>query len=617
MQPDNYDIRKVVDIMGLPVNSKLSKTDELRIGNNGSLKIDTKKNTYYDFEKSEGGGCLDFIVNQELAEDLKQAAEWAVRHGVTQSKHLQSPSVERSHIYEDEGRKPLRKSVKYTDGSWKQMRWANGNWLPGVKSIRNVPYGLPKLINEKSSKLIYIFEGEKDCELAWEHGLAATTNVGGAGKWKDEFNKYLEGRIVYVVPDNDEPGKSHAKSVHASLKKSGINCKIVWSILKEIPKKGDFTDYMNKEGNSRETFFNLLKLKQEEPDVEVADLQFLRVSDLAGKQPLERDWLITDWIPGNQVTLLYGDGGTGKSQIAMQLCLSVASGANWLGLPAKEGRSIYLTAEDDEDELHRRFVDIARGMSSDLSKYNNCHYISLAGEDALFALQDRGSQTLLPTPLFEEFCKYISRTKPKVAVVDTLADINPADENQRIAARQFIQLLRRPAIEHGCAIVVLAHPSLTGLNSGSGTSGSTGWSNSVRSRLYFARESGENADPNVRILELKKSNYSQIGTTVNVRWKDGVFVHDSGGTQLDHAALNKKAERVFLKLLDAYTEQGRYVNANSGSNYAPAQFASDPEAEGITKPKFRTVMQSLFHRGVIKNESGKGGRGSFIVRKNT
>jgi len=139
MQPDNYDIRKVVDIMGLTVNSKLSTADELRIGNNGSLKIDTKKNTYYDFEKREGGGCLSFIVHQELAKDLKQAAKWAVRHGVTQSEHLQLPSVERSHTYEDEGGRPLRKSVKYTDGSWKQMRWANGNWLPGVKGTRNVP----------------------------------------------------------------------------------------------------------------------------------------------------------------------------------------------------------------------------------------------------------------------------------------------------------------------------------------------------------------------------------------------------------------------------------------------------------------------------------------------
>ena len=161
----------------------------------------------------------------------------------------------------------------------------------------------------------------------------------------------------------------------------------------------------------------------------------------------------------------------------------------------------------------------------------------------------------------------------------------------------------------------MAHPSLTGLNSGSGTSGSTAWSNSVRSRLYFARPGGQDADPDLRVLELMKSNYSRVGTTLNIRWKDGVFVHESSGTQLYRAALNEKVERVFLQLLDAYTEQGRPVNSSSGCNYAPTIFASDPKAEGITKSKFSTVMKSLFHKKVIENEQRKGGRGSFIIRK--
>ena len=112
-----------------------------------------------------------------------------------------------------------------------------------------------------------------------------------------------------------------------------------------------------------------------------------------------------------------------------------------------------------------------------------------------------------------------------------------------------------------------------------------------------------------------KSNYSQANTTVNVRWKDGVFVHESGGTQLDRMAANKKAERVFLELLDAYTEQGRTVNSSSGPNYAPSVFASDPKAEGITKSKFSTIMKSLFHSEKITNEKRQGTRGSFIVRK--
>ena len=146
------------------------------------------------------------------------------------------------------------------------------------------------------------------------------------------------------------------------------------------------------------------------------------------------NWLVNDWIPGKQVTLLYGDGGTGKSQIAMQLYLAVASDRPWLQLPAENGSSLYLTAEDDEDELHRRFANIARSMSLELPEFANCRYLSLAGQDALFAVQDKSNQTLLHSPLFDEFCEQIKKHQPKVAVIDTLADVNPADENQRNAA---------------------------------------------------------------------------------------------------------------------------------------------------------------------------------------
>ncbi len=208
----------------------------------------------------------------------------------------------------------------------------------------------------------------------------------------------------------------------------------------------------------------------------------------------------------------------------MQLCLAVAANRSWFQLPTEQGRSLYLTAEDNADELHRRFAYIAGGMSFNMRDFKDCQYLSLAGADALFAVQDRNN-TLMPTPLFEGFCKQIEQHRPKVAVVDTLADINPTDENQRSAAGQFIQLLRKPAIEFGCAVIALAHSSLTGINSGSGTSGSTAWINSVRSRLYLTKLKDEEADPNLRVLELMETNYSQAGTTVNVRWKDGLFVH--------------------------------------------------------------------------------------------
>ena len=61
------------------------------------------------------------------------------------------------------------------------------------------------------------------------------------------------------------------------------------------------------------------------------------------------------------------------------------------------------------------------------------------------------------------------------------------DENSRPQAQEFIGLLKRLARKQNCALLLLAHPSLSGMATGTGMSGSTAWSNSVRSRLYLER----------------------------------------------------------------------------------------------------------------------------------
>lgn len=353
------------------------------------------------------------------------------------------------------------------------------------------------------------------------------------------------------------------------------------------------------------------------PKAQDTQLNWKSVADLADKEPPKREFAVDPLLPKNQVSSIYGDGGTGKSLIAKQLCVCVAADQPWFGLPTAKGRAIYLTAEDDDDELHRRFYDIARGMGLDLKNLPDLHYETLIGQDALFAAQDRANGSLQPTGLYEEFCAKIDAFSPEVAVIDTLADINPADENQRSAARQFVQLLRKPAVQFRCTVIVLAHPSLTGMNSGTGTSGSTGWNNSVRSRLYFRRPDEEDADPDLRVLELMKSNYSRIGEKITLRWKNGVFFKEGGETYLDQQAQNAKAKRIFLQLLDAFTEQGREVNGIAGSNFAPNKFAQTKQAEGLNKRKLRTAMEALFHEGKIINLKRPNGRGSYIVRKNT
>ena len=81
---------------------------------------------------------------------------------------------------------------------------------------------------------------------------------------------------------------------------------------------------------------------------------------LADKPVPARRWIVPGWIPRQQVTLLSGDGGTGKSLTALQLMVAVDTGARWLGLDVERVSSFGLFAEDDDAELHIRLAAVAR-----------------------------------------------------------------------------------------------------------------------------------------------------------------------------------------------------------------------------------------------------------------
>lgn len=336
---------------------------------------------------------------------------------------------------------------------------------------------------------------------------------------------------------------------------------------------------------------------------------FIVASELEGQPIPSRQWLVEGLIPSGTVTLLGGDGGTGKSLCALQLAASTALSLAWLGLPVKSGRALYISAEDDRDELHRRLSDIARAEGVALADMDNLTVRSLAGEDALLAIAEKSGGVLHPSPLYQEIDRRMRDEAPALLVLDTLADLFPGNENDRAQARQFVGMLRGLAIRHECAVVMLAHPSLSGLNSGSGTSGSTGWNNSVRSRLYLERvtQEGYESDPDARLLRTMKANYGRTGGEISLRWQGGVFVAQEQEAGLDRMAATAKAERVFLKLLDEFTEQGRHVKSANAAGYAAKAFAASGRAEGLTKRQLHDAMERLFASGQIIEELGGSG----------
>ena len=61
----NCNIKQIVELLQLKPN--FSSQDELRFGSKGSLCVNLKQNTWFDFEKHAGGGMLDFIVHHGIA----------------------------------------------------------------------------------------------------------------------------------------------------------------------------------------------------------------------------------------------------------------------------------------------------------------------------------------------------------------------------------------------------------------------------------------------------------------------------------------------------------------------------------------------------------------------
>ncbi len=118
-------------------------------------------------------------------------------------------------------RKPGKKFAQaQPDGS--------GGWVWNTKGVDRVIYRLPKVLEAVAAKkTIYVAEGEKDVHALERHGVVATTNPGGAGKWRDAYSKSLAGADVVIVADRDEPGVKHAQEVARSLRAQGCTVQIV------------------------------------------------------------------------------------------------------------------------------------------------------------------------------------------------------------------------------------------------------------------------------------------------------------------------------------------------------------------------------------------------------
>jgi RecA-family ATPase len=320
------------------------------------------------------------------------------------------------------------------------------------------------------------------------------------------------------------------------------------------------------------------------------------------KEPVpERKWAIRDRVSLNQAGLFSGEGGTGKSIIELMKNVAHVVGKDWLGSTPEPGPAFYLGAEDDEDEIHIRLAAIAKhyGVTfKDLNK-GGLHVLPLLGQDAtLCALTKSGK--VEPTSLYGQLYEAAGDIKPMNISVDTLSRAFAGSEIDRVQVYTFAMHMQALAKVAEGSVTVLSHPSLQGINSGSGISGSTAWHGAFRFRQYLKgvkSESGEQPDSDLRELQFLKNQYGPRGETLVLRYQRGLFLPEMGVGGLDKLAREAKADEVFLDLLRRFAGQGRNVSHNlSSPTNAPAAFAGEAEAKKykLSKDNFKDAMSRLF-----------------------
>jgi RecA-family ATPase len=328
------------------------------------------------------------------------------------------------------------------------------------------------------------------------------------------------------------------------------------------------------------------------------------------------DWLAFQRIPRGDVTTLHGDGGAGKTDIALQLAANCARGSPyWLGHEIVGGPVVVISGEEPEREVRRRIWQHAQRDGYDAASLANLRLWFSDDVGAVLATPDRHG-IMQPMPLFRSIEQAITAVAPVLVVVDNVAATFAGNQNDRVMVRSYVNLWRSIARQASApAVLLLDHPSLSGLTGGTGRGGNMDWRNAVRSALYLrSPEDRAEADRGIRTLETAKSNYGPSGNPVRLQWGDGGLQPEHAPSSLHRLAKDGECEETFLRLLDERNAQGRHVSDKSGKNYAPSVFEEMTGNAGFTAKPFASAMNRLFEaRKIVMRTMRRDGHSRDVI----
>lgn len=318
-------------------------------------------------------------------------------------------------------------------------------WSWRLGDTRRVPYRLPKVLAAvEECREIYIVEGEKDVHTLESHGLVATCNSGGAGKWLPEHSACLRDAVVTIIADKDNPGRAHARAIRESL--TGIAAAITIAEAAGPQTVKDVTDHFA----NGHTLDDLLITWQSEAEPKpIAAMELWAFLDASDSPP---DWVIPGLLEHGDRLLLTGFEGLGKSMLVRQLAICAAAGLHPFDTDYRNNfkpqRVLFIDCENSEQQGRRKMRPIALASKN---------YSRPVGENMMYVLHRPNGLDVSQPGDAEFIIEQVTAHQPDLLVIGPFYKLHNKNINEELNARTVAAVLDRVRSISNAALLTEAH----------------------------------------------------------------------------------------------------------------------------------------------------------------
>ena len=277
----------------------------------------------------------------------------------------------------------------------------------------------------------------------------------------------------------------------------------------------------------------------------------------------------------------------------------------WLGHEiATAGKVLFISAEEPEREIRRRIWLHAQRDGYDPNTLTDLHlWLPDKSGDAVMAVVDRYSGIMQPTRIMQEIAAGIRDLAPVLAIVDNVAATCAGNQVDRLVARSYVNLWRQIAQGPSKpAVLLLDHPSLSGMTNNTGRGGSMDWRNAVRSALWLHQRT---IAP--RPTAASACSRRQRATTGRPETRSDCYGRTadcSSSTRRRRCtgiAKDAECDATFLRLLDEREGQGFHVSgeARAATYCAPRLLPTCRTTAASARNAFAAAMERLLQAGKI------------------